>query len=184
MKIIYPSAVRFIDPLRIITRMEIFEGSIIADFGCGAGYFSIPLSQAAGKGGLVYSLDILPQALEAVESKAKLMGINNIVTRRVNLENKRGSEINENSVDWVILKNMLFQNKKKNAIIKEACRVLKPKGKALIVEWSDKNFSVGPEKKLRISKKALLNLIRKHKFSVKKIIEAGNFHQAIVIEKE
>lgn len=176
--------VHFMDPLRIIAQLEIPQGSIVADFGCGAGYFSIPLSQAVGKEGMVYSLDVLPQALESVESRARIMGINNIVIRRANLENNEGSELDENSVDWVILKDILFQNRKKGAIIKEACRVLKPEGKALIVEWSDKNFSVGPEKKLRISEEAILNLIRKNKFSVKKRIKAGNFHQAMVIEKE
>lgn len=184
MKTTSPFTTHFMDPLSIIAQLEIPRGSIVADFGCGAGYFSIPLSQTVGKKGMVYSLDILPQALESVESGAKIAGINNIVTRRANLENNEGSGLNENSVDWVILKDILFQNKKKGVIIKEAYRVLKPKGKALIVEWSNKNFSVGPEKKLRISGEALLHFIRKNKFSVGKIIKAGNFHYAMVVEKE
>lgn len=178
-----PDVVHFIDPLSVIAQLEIAPGNVIADFGCGAGYFSIPLSQAVGKEGMIYSLDILPQALETVESKAKLAGASNIITGRANLEKEKGSKLEDESADWVILKDMLFQNKKKDAIIKEAHRVLKPQGKALLVEWSDKNFPIGPEKKLRISADDLLVIIKKNNFSVNKIINAGNFHYAMVIEK-
>ncbi len=183
MKLKSSAIVHFIDPLSVIAQIEVLPGNIIADFGCGAGYFSIPLSQAVGKEGMVYSLDILPQALEIVESKAKIAGVSNIIAERANLEKERGSKLNDNSADWVILKDMLFQNKGKDAIIKEAHRVLKPRGKALLVEWSDKNFSIGPEKKLRIPTDDLLKSIKKNNFSVSKIINAGNFHYAMVIEK-
>ena len=77
----------------------------------------------------------------------------------------------------------LFQNGNKEAILKEAYRILKPGGKSLIVEWSDKNLSIGPEKNLRISSKALVELVRQQKFSVEKILDAGEFHYAVVIVK-
>lgn len=177
------SVVHFIDPLSVIAQLKITPGSAVADFGCGAGYFSLPLSQAVGKEGIIYSLDVLPQALESVESKAKLSGIANIITQRVNLEDSNGSKLGSGSVDWVILKDVLFQNRNKEAIISEAHRILKPRGKILIVEWNDKNFSVGPGKKMRISSEALIELVRKHKFTVNKIVKAGNFHYALIIEK-
>lgn len=178
-----PMIVRFTDPSRLISQLEISPGSVAADFGCGAGFFSIPLAQTVGKNGTVYSLDVLPAALEAVESKAKTLGIANIITKRANLENEDGSGLPENSVDWVIMKDILFQNGNKEAILKEAYRILKPKGKSLIVEWSDKNLSIGPEKNLRVSSKMLTELVRQKKFSVEKILDAGEFHYAMVIAK-
>jgi len=178
-----PLIVRFTDPSRLISQLNISPGSVAADFGCGAGFFSIPLAQTAGKDGIIYSLDVLPAALEAVESKAKIMGIKNIITKRANLENENGSGLPENSADWVIMKDILFQNGNKEAILKEAYRILKPGGKSLIVEWSDKNMSIGPDKSLRVSSKALTELLRQQKFSVEKILDAGEFHYAMVISK-
>ncbi|MCX6765453.1 MAG: class I SAM-dependent methyltransferase [Candidatus Moranbacteria bacterium] len=174
---------RFINPLSIIRQLDVVPGNVVADFGCGAGYFSIPFAQKIGKEGKVYCLDVLPQALEAVESRAKIMGITNIITRRVNLENKQGSKLDKESVDWVVLKDILFQNQQKEAIIEEVHRVLKPQGKTLIVEWNDKDFSIGPDKKLRVSLKTLSKTVGKHKFSIEKVLEAGNFHYAMVLAK-
>lgn len=174
---------KFVDPLSIIKQLDIALGSAIADFGCGAGFFSIPLAQQVGKEGRVYSFDILPQALESVESKAKLLGISNIRVKRVNLENEKSSGLKNEEADWVVLKDVLFQNKKKVNILEEAHRILKPGGKILVLEWNDENFSVGPNKKLRISSDKMLELVKKCKFKIEKNIIAGNFHYSFVAVK-
>jgi ubiquinone/menaquinone biosynthesis C-methylase UbiE len=179
-----PVHAHFIDPVAAVNQLGIKEGNVAADFGCGAGYFSIPVAQKVGKEGVVYSLDILPQALESVESKAKVAGMKNIITKRVNLENNKGSKLDDGSIDWVIIKDMLFQNNGKDKILKEAYRVLKSEGKALVMEWDDKNFSVGPEAKLRISKESLIGLIKKHKFSIEKEVMVGDFHYAMIAKKQ
>lgn len=178
-----PALFHFVDPVAVVKQLKIPKGSVVADFGCGAGYFSIPLAEEIGKEGIVYSLDVLPQALESVESRAKVAGTTNIITRRVNLEKNEGSKLDKNSIDWVIIKDMLFQNSGKDAILKEAHRLLKPQGKAFIMEWNDKNFSVGPEKKLRVPLGELQKLVRKHKFSIEEEINAGDFHYALVVKK-
>ena len=148
-------SVKFIDPVKIVNAAGISPGNTVADFGCGSGYFSIPVAQAVGEEGVVYSLDILPQALEEVQSKAKILGLTNIITKRVNLENENGSGFGKEELDWVIMKDVLFQNKEKGDIVKEAYRVLKPGGKALIMEWNDSDSSVGPAKELRLSQKKM-----------------------------
>jgi len=147
-------ATNFIDPDAILKQLDIPDDSIVADFGCGSGYFSMPVAQIV-ENGKVHSLDVLPSALESVESKAKISGISNVITKRVNLENEKGSKLEDNSMDWVIVKDMLFQNKNKNGILQEAHRVLKENGKVLVVEWSAKDYSFGPEKALKVSSEDL-----------------------------
>lgn len=183
MKISTSQIVHFINPTEVINNLELNEGMTIADFGCGAGYFSLPVARAIGKDGIVYALDVLPQALESVQSKAKLEGITNIVTKRANLEKAKGSGLAEESVDCVIIKDVLFQNQDKEAILKEAWRILKSDGQALVVEWDNKDFSLGPEKTLRVSREKLIELIKKMNFKIKKIMSAGNFHYAFIVVK-
>ena len=174
---------KFLDPGAIIAQLEVNRGSVAVDFGCGPGYFSIPFAKAVGEGGRVYSLDILPQALETVMGKAKNSGVANIITKRVNLEKENGTKLEANCADWVILKDVLFQNQKKEIIIAEAYRVLKPGGKVIVVEWSQEESTVGPVQELRISQIVLEKMFSDQKFIVEKNIEAGDFHYAFVAVK-
>lgn len=174
---------QFLNPKEIIKQIGIQEGLSVADFGCASGYFSLPFSEAIGSDGKLIALDILPQAIETVESRAKAAGLANIVTERVNLEKENGSGLERDSLDWVIMKGILFQNKDKSVIIKEAHRVLKKGGKALIVEWGDGDFSIGPHKSLRIPKEFLMELAKKQGFEIEKEVDAGKFHYAFVAIK-
>ncbi|OGI17941.1 MAG: hypothetical protein A3J63_00575 [Candidatus Moranbacteria bacterium RIFCSPHIGHO2_02_FULL_40_12b] len=175
--------IQFINPTDIINQLDISRNSIIADFGCGSGYFSVPLAQHIGEDGKVYALDILTSALESVESKAKLNGLSNIVTKRVNLEKEGGSKFDGENVDWVILKDMLFQNNKKDIILKEARRILKKDGKMLIIEWNEKAGAFGPGSDLKISREELKKLIAGGGFKIEKEISAGDYHYGFIAAK-
>lgn len=174
---------KFLDPNEIIAQLDVQSGSVVADFGCGPGYFSLPFAKAVGDDGKIYALDVLPQALEAVASKAKNSGINNIIASRVNVEKANGSKLENESVDWVIMKDVLFQNKKREVMVTEAQRILKSGGKIIVIEWNQNNLSIGPEKELRIPVSELKKLFTDQKFSLEKDIEAGDFHYAFVVVK-
>jgi ubiquinone/menaquinone biosynthesis C-methylase UbiE len=174
---------KFIDPELVVSQLDISEGAKVADFGCGTGYFSLALARKIGEEGIVYALDILPQRLEAVNSSAKNLNLTNIIARRVNLENTNGSSLEENSMDLVVLKDMLFQNKKKKDILSEAKRVLKDGGRALVVEWRVENATIGPERQLRLSKEALFEITQQVGLSVLKELNVGNFHFGVLFLK-
>lgn len=174
---------KFIDPEAIIAQLDIEAGSVAVDFGCGPGYFSIPFAKSVGRDGHVYSLDILPQALETVASKSKNLGITNIETKRVNLERENGSKMANESVDWVILKDVLFQNQNKEIIIAEAKRILKAEGRVIVVEWNQSESSIGPEMEIRVKQNDLKKMFEQIGFSIEKDIKAGDFHYAFVAKK-
>jgi len=174
---------QFINPDDIINQLGVSRNSVVADFGCGSGYFSIPLAQFIGEEGKVYALDVLASALESVESKAKIHGLSNIITKRVNLEKESGSKFSDESVDWVILKDVLFQNNKKDIILKEAYRVLKKSGKLLIIEWNEKAGTFGPGSDLKVSSEGLKKLIAGGGFKIEKEISAGDYHYGFIAAK-
>lgn len=175
--------VKFVDPQLIVDKLEINLGMKVADFGCGAGFFSLPIAKKIGEEGKVYALDVLPAKLESVESQAKTLNLTNIIAQRVNLEALEGSKLESESVDWVIMKDILFQNKGKDKILKEARRVLKKGGQALIIEWNNEDTNIGPEKGLRIFKETLLELARKDGWIMDREIEVGNFHYGLILKK-
>ena len=163
---------KFLDPNAIIAQLDVQSGSVAADFGCGPGYFSLPFAKAVGENGKIYALDVLPQVLETVIGKAKNSGITNIIAKRVNLEKENGSKIEAGSVDWAILKDILFQNQKKDVIIREAYRILKNGGKVIAIEWDQSVANIGPELKIRILEKDLKKMFIDQGFSVEKDIDS------------
>ena len=171
---------KFIDPQDIVNQLDLKKEMIVADFGSGAGFFTLPIARKLEGSGAVYALDVVPQKLESVTSQAKAQGLNNIVTKRVNLENKNGSGLEKESMDCVVIKDMLFQNKNKGQIMEEAKRILKDGGKVLVVEWNSENFSIGPKKELRIYKESVIELAKKNNLRLWKEINAGNFHYGLI----
>ena len=95
-------------PEKILADIGIFEeGSTVADFGCGAGYFAVPLAKMVREKGKVYAIDVLTSAIEIVSGKAKAEGLHNLKTIRANLEVVGSSKIEDSSVDSVLLANIL-----------------------------------------------------------------------------
>jgi ubiquinone/menaquinone biosynthesis C-methylase UbiE len=174
----------FVDPKVIVDQLMVETGHQVADFGCGSGYFSFEFAQRVGvEQGSVYALDVLPSALEAVASRAKTLGLTNIITKRVNLENAHGSGLADASMDWVVLKDVLLQNQKKDVVLREVARVIKPGGQALIMEWSPDEALVGPEKQLRLQPDELRRLITEAHLTIAQELHAGGFHYAFVVKK-
>ena len=175
--------VNFVDPTKIISQIEVKPGAIVADFGCGSGYFSFAFAKAVGPEGKVFAFDILPSALEAVASQAKLLNVSNITVKRVNLEREGGSGLALSSVDWVVLKDMLFQNDHKDVIIQEVSRVMKPGSHAIVMEWNPKASAIGPDKQLRIDPEALKALLVSVGLSLEKTLPVGGYHYAFLAKK-
>lgn len=177
------NSVGFVDPKGVVAQLSINPGEQVADFGCGAGYFSCAFAEAVGQGGHVLALDILPASLEAVMSRARALGLTNIAPVRANLEKEGGSGLDPHALDWVIIKDMLFQNKKKENILYEAARVLRPQGKLFIMEWSPENTFVGPAPELRIQQAELESLLQAAGFKIVKKIAVGEYHFGYLAEK-
>ncbi|MFA6160160.1 MAG: methyltransferase domain-containing protein [Parcubacteria group bacterium] len=175
-------AVKFLNPDEIISKLEILSGMKVAHFGCGTGFFTFSVAKKVGDDGLVYAVDIQPSKIETMQSQAKMLGLNNIDAFRANLEEK-ATKIKSESVDWVFIINMLYQNKKKQEILAEAQRVLKAGGKILLIDWENKDQSFGPEMSLRVSQDELSVIIGNNDLAIWKKINVGNFHFGWILKK-
>lgn len=174
---------KFVDPRAVIDALEITAGMSVGDFGCGTGYFTFPLADKVEQSGCVYALDILKEKLEAIESEAKVLRLSNIITKRANLELSGGSKLASDSLDWIFLVTMLFQNKNKKMVMDEAVRVLKKKGKILVIEWNAMDSSFGPKKELRVSKEEVCTIAQDSGLSILSDFSISDFHYGIILEK-
>ncbi len=125
----------FSNPERIIRDLEVKKDARIADFGSGSGYFTLLLAKIVGPSGTVVAVDVLTSALGVIKSRAQDQGLYNINYIRGNLETEGGSTLLPDSQDMVFLANILFQSQQKEKIMAEAKRVLKVKGRLVIIDW-------------------------------------------------
>ncbi|MEK7121539.1 MAG: methyltransferase domain-containing protein [Patescibacteria group bacterium] len=173
----------FMNPEKIVSGFGIKEGMMIADFGSGAGYFTILLGQRVGQSGKVFALDIQESALDNVRVKAKAAGLENVETIRSNLEVLGSSGLADNSQDIVLLANILFQSEQKAEIIKEAVRVLKDGGFLVVIDWKRAAGGFGPPDNLRTDEIAMRSLVLGEGLVFENDIDAGQFHYGLKFRK-
>ena len=113
---------------KVFKDIGIKKGSIILDFGCGSGNYTIPVAKTVGKEGKIYALDKDRTDLSKLMQKAKLFGLENIEIIKTSggLKIPLGNEY----VDVVLLYDVLhiyyFSQGEREKLLKEVHRVLKP----------------------------------------------------------
>lgn len=126
----------FINPNEVVKNLPLHDGMVVADLGCGSGFFSLAMAQIVKPTGKIIAIDIWKPALDTLGLKAKLAGLFNIIeTKQVNLENPKGTGLNKESVDLVLISNVLFQIDDKEMLFQEIWRILKYNGYLVLLEW-------------------------------------------------
>ncbi len=153
----------------------------IADFGCGAGHIGILAAQKTGKDGRMVAVDIMEDKLDSFRARAKAVGLENVETKRANLEVLGSTALADGSQDMVILVNILFQSTKKADILKESKRVLKPGGILALVEWKKGTpGGFGPPQELRTDPEVMQSLCEGEGFILTRPFNAGQFHYGLI----
>ncbi|MEK7576724.1 MAG: class I SAM-dependent methyltransferase [Patescibacteria group bacterium] len=175
----------FRNPEETIDSMDFYGPMIIADFGAGVGYFSIPIAKKIAKEGIVYAFDIQEAPLEILRKKATSSHLYNIQTMRADLERPGGSNLAQESIDRVIIANILFQATQKQQVLQEAVRILKKGGKIIIVEWNTAAVQVfGPRGEVRLSKEQIENFLTPMGCAIEKEFSIGDHHSGYVYTKK
>lgn len=174
-----------IDIPNVLKKIGVASGDKVADLGVGGtGMWTFTTAEIIGESGSVYAADILQHVLQAIRSKARLLGFYNIQTVWTNLEVYGAAKIPEKSLDFAYLNNVLHQSKRPESILQEAYRLLKKGGKLLVTDWTRETSPLGPPIENRIDPEVIqkhtqaLNLRHIQRFS------PGKYHFALVFEKE
>lgn len=173
----------FLNPEKNLMQVSIGSGATVADFGCGNGVYAKVLSRLVGENGSVICIDLNSDLVHKLLREAKLEGITNIIGTVGDIEKDGGSKLQNESVDLVLIANTFFAVDDKNSCLKEAFRILRPKGRVLLVEWTDSLAGFGPHRKHIISKEDSLKIFKENSFQFEKEIEAGDHHYGLVFRK-
>ncbi len=175
----------FVQPEKVIDQLSIGPKMVVANFGCGHGYFTILTAKLVGPEGKIFAIDILKEALEAVGMRAKMENLANIEYVRANLEKLGSSKIGDGAVDMVIMANVLFQSQQKANILGEAKRILKSGGLAVVIDWDPSKSAMGPaESGWRLSREEMQKMVEADSFKLEKDIDAGFFHYGMIFIRQ
>jgi ubiquinone/menaquinone biosynthesis C-methylase UbiE len=115
----------FIKPrMSILEDVGIELGFHVLDYGCGPGSYIAPLAELVGKSGKIYALDMHPLAVRTVQKLASRKGLDNVET----ILSDRKTGLPSNSLDMVMLYDILHDLDDVNGVLTELHRILKPEG--------------------------------------------------------
>jgi ubiquinone/menaquinone biosynthesis C-methylase UbiE len=118
------------NPERILAGM-VPSGSIVADIGCGIGYFTIPMARQVGPTGLVYAVDLQPHMLQGVQRRARRSGLH----ERIRIIQAFPDTLQISAtLDFALTFWMLHEVPDQLALLRQVFNLLRSGGKYLLVE--------------------------------------------------
>lgn len=173
---------QFLRPDKFWYEIGLRANQTVVHLGCGAGFFLNPAAKIVGPQGKVIGVDIRPDMLQEVESRASRDGFaDTITTIRTDLENGPADSIEPSSSDWTLVTNILSQTNPQK-ILQEAKRITKTGGKIIIVEWSIAQATIGPPIEKRLSKDQVLAITAKLNLNLDKEFTPSPYHYGLFIE--
>lgn len=168
----------FIKPEEIVKNIGLEQGMTVVDFGAGTGHYALAAAKLVGESGRVYAVDVQKDLLAKIKSEAEKSGLSNLEIIWTDIEKLESTRLADNSVDKTIISNVLFQLEVKETIAREAMRILKKGGDAVVIEWS--KLPGGKE----ASKNDCVKIFNGAGFHKEKEFDAGDSHYGIIFHKQ
>lgn len=173
----------FAHPKRNVEALGIKPGMTVVDFGSGSGIYVLHIAEELDHKGHVYAVDIQRDLLRRVKNEAQRRGFKNVDVIWTDLEHSGSSKLADESVDLVLISNLLFQLHNKDAVFKEASRILRPTGQLVIIDWQESFGGMGPQESDVVPKEKAVQYAFASRFEFQREFPAGAHHYGIVFGK-
>jgi ubiquinone/menaquinone biosynthesis C-methylase UbiE len=172
----------FFNPTKILKTLGLSSDTIdVADFGCGYGTFTIPAAKIIR--GKIHAIDVEPEMIETLKRKVMDYNLKNKVEIILRDFMSKGSGLDDASVDYVMLFNILHTEEPKK-LLKEAYRILRPKGRLGIIHWNyDSKTPAGPPTDIRPKPEQCIRWAESVGFKFEQKYDLKPYHYGIVMIK-
>jgi arsenite methyltransferase len=155
-------------PDRVIEALAIRPGDRVADVGAGGGYFAFRLASAVGPDGEVYAVDIDPDMVEYLRSRARDEGVRNL---EVIAATPADPGLPPHGIDLLFTSNTYHHIDDPIAYFRNAKRYLRDGGRVAILDLNDSGWfawlfghSTSPEKLYSDMTAAGYRVVAEHEF--------------------
>lgn len=132
---------------RLITVLGLEPGMTVADIGAGSGTLTLPMARKVGPTGKALAVDIQPEMLEIVRSRAQKAGLKNVQTI---LGATTDPKVPDGTADLMLLVDVYHEFDKPYEMTAAMVRGLKKGGRLVLVEYraEDPNVPIKPLHKM------------------------------------
>jgi ubiquinone/menaquinone biosynthesis C-methylase UbiE len=148
---------------RVMDILGIAPGKAVADIGAGSGWFTVRAAKRVGGGGLIYAVDINPEAIRYVSERARKEQLQNVKTILGKSDNPL---LPESSVDAVLLLKTYHEVAQPVALLQNLRASLRSGAKIGIIDrnGNGENHGVGRDVVIREAKEAGYKLVEQYDF--------------------
>jgi ubiquinone/menaquinone biosynthesis C-methylase UbiE len=169
-----PGRSKILDPDHILEKLELTVKMVLADLGCGTGFFSIPASRRVKK---VFALDIQQKMLDILTDKIKKEKITNIETI---LSDESSIPLPDRSVNILLMANVFHELEEKSSLLKEVKRVLGLSGRLAIIDWKKIEMDFGPPIQERLDEKEVIDICSENGFTSLEKSNIGPYNYLLI----
>ena len=119
-------------PAEIFRAMGLKDGDVVADLGCGTGWFTRRMARAVAPRGTVYAEDIQPEMLDLLKGYVAAEGVSGVVPV---LGTETDPKLPPGALDWILMVDVYHEFQKPEPMLAAIRRSLKPTGKVALVEY-------------------------------------------------
>jgi ubiquinone/menaquinone biosynthesis C-methylase UbiE len=148
---------------RVMDILGIAPGKAVADIGAGSGWFTVRAAKRMSGRGLVYAVDINPEAIRYVDDRARKEQLQNVKTILGQADNPL---LPARSVDAVLLLKTYHEVAQPVALLQNLRAALRPGAKVGVIDrnGNGENHGVGRDVVIREAKQAGYKLIGQYDF--------------------
>jgi ubiquinone/menaquinone biosynthesis C-methylase UbiE len=165
------------NPEAILQEAGVQPGMVFMDIGCGDGFFTLLAAEMVKENGIIYCIDVDPQAIERLKTKADKKGFTNI---RVKVGSAEDNPFCTACADMIFYSMVLHDFKDPLQVLANDKKMLKPTGKLVNLDWKKKPMTFGPPDHIRFSEEHASELMQQAGFTIESIKDVGPYHYVII----
>ncbi len=137
-------------PDEALQAIGIHRGMVVADVGAGSGVMTFKMAKLVGPSGKVYAVDIQPQMLEILQTRAQRDKVTNVQTV---LDTVSDPKLPAGAIDLILLVDVYHEFSQPQAMLDHMREALKPNGRLVLLEYrkEDPTIPILPDHKMSVS---------------------------------
>lgn len=164
-----------LNPKNSLIKAGFTENMILCDIGAGTGVFTFPATEISKND--IYALEISDRMIELLTNRMAERNIKNLKIKKVD---STVLPVENNSCDMAIMVTVFHEVEKQELMIDEIKRILKQKGKLMIIEFHKRKTPMGPPVDHRIAEEYVEEMGNSRGFkTIDKFSLGDNFYSII-----
>ncbi|MEE8129267.1 MAG: class I SAM-dependent methyltransferase [Vicinamibacterales bacterium] len=119
-------------PAEVLAAMGLEPGDVVADVGCGSGYYARRIARRVQPGGRVYCVDIQPEMLEIMQQRAAAEDVTGVEPI---LSTATDPRLAAGAIDWIIIADVYHEMSDPEPMLARMRESLAPGGQIALLEY-------------------------------------------------